>query len=47
MGCAANKDLREKSDYYLTLNTNAAILTLKKCDDSETEIHLDILSYKN
>ena len=24
----------------------AAILTLKKCDDSETEIHLDILAIK-
>lgn len=46
MGCVANKDLGEKSDYYLTLNTNAAILTLKKCDDSETETHLDVLAIK-
>jgi len=47
MGCAANDGLGTMSDYYLTLNTNAAILALKKYTEDMTEIHLDIFAIKN
>ena len=47
MGCAANDGLGEKSDYYLTLNTGAAILKLEKLSENPAELYFDIWCTKN